>query len=176
LEDRLPTETFPPDLEELLLPFETDELELLLLTELLGFEVVLGTETELLELEVGLTARELELLVLPVVAGFWTELLDDVEAGFTVREVLLPPLLCTALPLDCGFTLLFTVVAGLLVVATREEVVVLLPDVLAGELCTVRESVLTEPIAGLLALVFTLWTERLVVPLVAGFTALVFLV
>lgn len=59
LEDRLPTETFPPDFEELLLPFETDELELLLLTELAGLAVVLGIEAELLEPELGLTDREL---------------------------------------------------------------------------------------------------------------------
>jgi hypothetical protein len=58
LEDRLPTETFPPDLEELLLPFDTEDLELPLLTALeergleLGF-TVLAPELELLLVEVG---------------------------------------------------------------------------------------------------------------------------
>ena len=70
LEDWLPTETFPPDLEELLLPFETEDLELLLLTELAGLAVVLGIGAELLEPELGSTDRELGLLILPVAAGF----------------------------------------------------------------------------------------------------------
>lgn len=61
----------------------------------------------------------------------------------------------------------------MLEVGTLEEVVVLLPEVLAGELCVERPLVLTELVLGLLLRVFTLCVARLVVVLlVAGFTAL----
>ena len=69
LEDRLPTETFPPDLEELLFPFETEDLELPLLTVLEGLELVLGLAAELLEFELGFTVLFPELELLLVVVG-----------------------------------------------------------------------------------------------------------
>lgn len=59
---------------------------------------------------------------------------------------------------------------------TLEEVVVLLPEVLAGELCVARLLLLTELVLGLLLRVFKVCAERFVVLLVAGFTAFVLLV
>ena len=54
---------------------------------------------------------------------------------------------------------------------TLEEVVVLLPEVLAGELCVARLLLLTELVLGLL-----LCVERLIVLSVAGFVVCVLLV
>lgn len=149
LEDRLPTETFPPDFEELLFPFETEDLEPPLLAELEDLELVLGLAAELLELELGFTALDPELELLLVVVGFCAELLDE-ELGLTALELELEPLdeelgltdlvlplelellLCTDLPLELGFTLLFTVEDGFVPELALEETE-RFPEVLLGE-------------------------------------------
>lgn len=105
MEDRLPTETFPPDFTELLSPFEPEDLELERLTVLVDFEVLLGFDAELLdleldrELELGLTALVPEFEVLLLVVGFCAVLLLVVEVGFTVLALELDALVCVARPL-----------------------------------------------------------------------------
>ena len=166
MEDRLPTETFPPDFTELLFPFEAEDLELERLTVLVGFEVLLDLDAEPLELELdrvvelGFTALVPEREVLLLVVGFCAVLLLVVEVGFTVLALELDVLVCVARPLDCGFTLLLLVEDGLRVVAALEVVE--------------RLEVLVALAFGLLSCVFT--AERFVVLIDAGFAAFVLLV
>lgn len=79
MEDRLPTETFPPDFEELLFPFETEDLELPLLAVPDDLVVDPGFEAELRELELGLDAALLDVVVGLLLLFTVLELLPEVE-------------------------------------------------------------------------------------------------